>query len=148
MYNQVCEESRKILCGAGLRLEEVEDIASPGLSQVAAWNQSGYTKLNLWRLTDYSKLVYVDADCLVIERSVCRIVRVHDIFEWPHLAVLDSMDELFQRETDFAAAPDVFPPDRFNAGVMVLRPSLEVLKISSVLSGRKGGGGSRVHYQR
>ena len=38
------------------------------------------------------------------------------------------MDELFERDTDFAAAPDVFPPDRFNAGVLVLRPSLEVLE--------------------
>ena len=28
---------------------------------------------------------------------------------------------------DFAAAPDVFPPDRFNAGVMVVAPSSIVL---------------------
>lgn len=28
---------------------------------------------------------------------------------------------------DFAAAPDVFPPDRFNAGVMVVAPSSAVL---------------------
>ena len=38
------------------------------------------------------------------------------------------MDDLFARETDFAAAPDTFPPDRFNAGVLVLRPSLEVFQ--------------------
>lgn len=25
--------------------------------------------------------------------------------------------QLFALETDFAAAPDVFPPDRFNAGI-------------------------------
>ncbi|TYZ64869.1 hypothetical protein PybrP1_010590 [[Pythium] brassicae (nom. inval.)] len=30
--------------------------------------------------------------------------------------------QLFERETSFAAAPDVFPPDRFNAGVLVVRP--------------------------
>lgn len=29
---------------------------------------------------------------------------------------------------DFAAAPDVFPPDKFNAGVMVVVPSLVVLE--------------------
>lgn len=29
---------------------------------------------------------------------------------------------------DFAAAPDVFPPDKFNAGVMVVAPSLVVLE--------------------
>lgn len=36
--------------------------------------------------------------------------------------------QLFKLEVDFAAAPDVFPPDKFNAGVMVLKPSLSVLK--------------------
>ncbi|CAN0329506.1 unnamed protein product, partial [Laminaria digitata] len=35
--------------------------------------------------------------------------------------------QLFDRKVDFAAAPDVFPPDRFNAGVMVVAPSSAVL---------------------
>ena len=65
----VSEESRKTLRGAGLEVKEVADIPSPtGKSDVEAWVQSGYTKLNLWRLTQYSKLVYVDADCLIVER--------------------------------------------------------------------------------
>lgn len=58
---------------------------------------------------------------------------------------------------DFAAAPDVFPPDRFNAGVMVIKPSQKVLedmlaKVDVLPShdggdtgkrrrGRRGGGG-------
>jgi len=71
--HQVCAESRKVLCGAGFQLEEVADIAPPQVSDVAAWNQSGYTKLNLWRLTDYSKMVYVDADCLVTQRFAPRL---------------------------------------------------------------------------
>lgn len=37
-------------------------------------------------------------------------------------------EQLFDREVDFAAAPDVFPPDKFNAGVMVVVPSLLVLE--------------------
>ena len=100
----VSDESRRVLKGAGMRVEEVTPIASPGTSEIAAWNQSGYTKLNLWQLTQYSKLVYVDADCLVVA----------------------SMNDLFERVVDFAAAPDTFPPDRFNAGVLLLRPSLAV----------------------
>ncbi len=32
--------------------------------------------------------------------------------------VLANVDELFRRPA-FAAAPDVFPPDKFNAGVLV-----------------------------
>lgn len=29
---------------------------------------------------------------------------------------------------DFAAAPDVYPPDKFNPGVMVLKPCLAVME--------------------
>lgn len=44
-------------------------------------------------------------------------------------AVLEyQRSQLFDRDVDFAAAPDVFPPDRLNAGVMVLKPSASVLE--------------------
>ena len=48
---------------------------------------------------------------------------------------------------DFAAAPDVFPPDRFNAGVMVVAPSSAVLddmlsKVSELPSYDGGDTGS------
>ncbi len=39
--------------------------------------------------------------------------------------VLHNIDELFNRK-GFAAAPDFFLPDRFNSGVMVLEPSLDI----------------------
>ena len=39
-----------------------------------------------------------------------------------------ALKQLFDRKVSFAAAPDVFPPDRFNPGVMVLTPSLSVLE--------------------
>lgn len=35
--------------------------------------------------------------------------------------------QLFDLDSNFAAAPDVFPPDRFNAGVMVVAPDASVL---------------------
>jgi glycogenin glucosyltransferase len=37
--------------------------------------------------------------------------------------VLQCVDDLFLRP-NMAAAPDVFPPDKFNAGVLVVHPSL------------------------
>ena len=66
------------------------------------WAASEMTKLRLWSLIQFDQLVYVDADCMVLE----------------------SIDELFDKCSDipFAAAPDVFPPDKFNAGVLVLKP--------------------------
>ncbi len=52
-----------------------------------------YTKLHVWNLVEFEKVVYIDADALVLQ----------------------NVDELFSRP-GFAAAPDVFPPDKFNAG--------------------------------
>ncbi|XP_051168804.1 nucleolar and coiled-body phosphoprotein 1 isoform X2 [Leptopilina boulardi] len=59
-----------------------------------------FTKLHCWRLTQYEKCVFVDADALVIRNC----------------------DELFDRE-ELSAAPDVGWPDCFNSGVFVFKPS-------------------------
>ncbi|CAM9478726.1 unnamed protein product [Hapterophycus canaliculatus] len=73
---------------------------------VPSWAEVGYTKIRVWGLVQFDRVVYIDADALV----------------------MGNLDELFNREVDFAAAPDVFPPDKFNAGVMVVKPSLSVLE--------------------
>ncbi|KAJ8926826.1 hypothetical protein NQ314_020676 [Rhamnusium bicolor] len=61
-----------------------------------------FTKLHCWRLTQFEKCVFLDADTLVLENC----------------------DELFERE-ELSAAPDVGWPDCFNSGVFVYRPSNE-----------------------
>lgn len=78
-------------------------IPNPHDTEVEGWVNSGFTKLRLWEQVDFEKLVYVDADCLVLE----------------------PIDELFGRPSP-AFCPDVFPPDKFNAGVIVLEPSASV----------------------
>ena len=89
----------------------VEAIPNPHAAtvHVKGWVNAGFTKLHVWGLVEYERVVYIDADALV----------------------LDSVDELFERPLGdapgaFAAAPDVFPPDRFNAGVLALRPDAAV----------------------
>lgn len=64
------------------------------------------TKFHLWTLTQYSRLVYLDADTLV----------------------LANIDHLFllPEDVEFAAASELGFPDSFNSGVMVLKPSLDV----------------------
>jgi len=59
-----------------------------------------FTKLHCWRLTQYTKCVFLDADTLVLQNC----------------------DELFERE-EFSAAPDPGWPDCFNSGVFVFSPS-------------------------
>lgn len=61
-----------------------------------------FTKLHLWRLTQFRKIVYIDAD----------------------VVALRAPEELFDIEEPFAAAPDVGWPDCFNTGVMVIAPHM------------------------
>ncbi|CAN8095537.1 unnamed protein product [Discula destructiva] len=63
---------------------------------------SAFTKINLWKQTQFRKIVYLDADVVA-----CRAV-----------------DELFDLNHDFSAAPDVGWPDLFNTGVMALTPNM------------------------
>ncbi|KRY37142.1 glycogenin-1 [Trichinella spiralis] len=61
-----------------------------------------FTKLNCWKLTQYKKCVFLDADCLVLQQC-------DDLFDYPELS----------------AAPDIGWPDIFNSGVFVFVPSNE-----------------------
>ncbi|KAF9881211.1 glycogenin [Colletotrichum karsti] len=60
------------------------------------------TKIQLWSLTQFTRLLYLDADTLV----------------------MSPLDHLFALPPDipFAAAPEIGFPDCFNSGVMLLRP--------------------------
>lgn len=64
---------------------------------------STFSKIELWRQTQYSKIVYIDAD----------------------VVSLRAPDELLKLNTHFAAVPDIGWPDCFNTGLMVLRPNMQ-----------------------
>ncbi|TKR80507.1 hypothetical protein L596_014573 [Steinernema carpocapsae] len=64
-----------------------------------------FTKLHCWRLTQYEKCVFLDADTLVVQNS----------------------DELFER-SEFAAVADIGWPDYFNTGVFVFKPSVDTYR--------------------
>lgn len=59
-----------------------------------------FTKIQLWKLTQYKKIVFLDADT------------------YP----LQNIDQLFERPS-FSAAPDAGWPDCFNSGVFVAEPN-------------------------
>ncbi|TID24450.1 glycosyltransferase family 8 protein [Venturia nashicola] len=61
-----------------------------------------FTKIALWRQTQFRKIVYIDSD----------------------VVALRAPDELFDIEAPFAAAPDIGWPDAFNSGVMVISPNM------------------------
>ncbi|XP_077268278.1 glycogenin 1 isoform X2 [Temnothorax americanus] len=74
-----------------------------------------FTKLHCWRLTQYEKCVFVDADTLVLRNC----------------------DELFERE-ELSAAPDVGWPDCFNSGVFVFKPSQQTFASITAFAAAKG----------
>ncbi|VDK47449.1 unnamed protein product [Gongylonema pulchrum] len=59
-----------------------------------------FTKIYCWRLTQYTKCVFLDADCLVLQNA----------------------DELFEHD-ELSAVADIGWPDCFNSGVFVYQPS-------------------------
>jgi glycogenin glucosyltransferase len=63
---------------------------------------STFTKITLWKQTQFRKIVYLDAD----------------------MVALRAPDELFDLSQPFSAAPDIGWPDIFNTGLMVLDPNM------------------------
>ena len=61
-----------------------------------------FTKINVWRLVQFRKIVFLDAD----------------------VVALRAPDELFDIDSPFSAAPDIGWPDAFNTGVMALKPNM------------------------
>jgi alpha-N-acetylglucosamine transferase len=61
------------------------------------------SKLHIFRLTQYQKIIYLDADVLPIR----------------------PLSHLFYIEHEFSAVPDVGWPDIFNSGVLVITPGHE-----------------------
>jgi glycogenin glucosyltransferase len=66
--------------------------------------RSAFTKIHLWNQTQFSKIVYIDAD----------------------VVALRAPEELFALPHPFSAAPDIGWPDLFNTGVMVVTPDPQV----------------------
>ena len=63
---------------------------------------STFTKIELWRQTQFKRIVYMDAD----------------------MVALRAPNELLTLDTQFAAVPDIGWPDIFNSGLMVLNPNM------------------------
>jgi alpha-N-acetylglucosamine transferase len=103
----ISRAARERLAVQGWELRDVEAIANPTPDSLLVFPRFGavFTKLRAWELTEYDRVVLLDADTLVLK----------------------NVDDLFDRP-GFAAGPDFFLPDRFNSGVMVIPPSKETFE--------------------
>ncbi|KAJ1417111.1 Nucleotide-diphospho-sugar transferase [Sesbania bispinosa] len=90
-------KSIKGLKAAGWKIKYIERILSP-FAKKDAYNQWNYSKLRIWQLTMYDKIIFIDSDILVLKN-------LDDFFIYPQLS----------------AAPNELT--LFNSGLMIIEPS-------------------------
>lgn len=118
-------EAEKLLCPAlCTRILPVNEWYPPSktidqnLGKKQAWKRTlddhnpGWTKLRIFGLQQYDTILYIDSDCLVL-KDVAPLLELNKVYT--------------ESEALIAAAPDLLPSDHFNTGVMVVRPSKEVM---------------------
>ncbi|KAG9457926.1 hypothetical protein H6P81_002434 [Aristolochia fimbriata] len=95
--DSITGKSLRALSSAGWKIRRIDRIRSP-FAKRKAYNEWNYSKLRIWQLTDYDKVIFVDADFLVLE----------------------NLDGFFASPELSAAGNDKFI---FNSGIMLVEPS-------------------------
>ncbi|XP_045790878.1 putative UDP-glucuronate:xylan alpha-glucuronosyltransferase 4 [Trifolium pratense] len=91
-------KSIKGLKSAGWKIKRIQRIVNP-FAQKGTYNEWNYSKLRIWQLTMYDKIIFLDSDLLVLKN-------IDHFFSYPQLS----------------AAPNDFT--LFNSGLMVIEPSM------------------------
>jgi alpha-N-acetylglucosamine transferase len=101
----VPSSARERLVDQGWRVRPVDPIPNPHPDVELLYPRFAMTfaKLRAFELVEHDKVVLLDADTIVLR----------------------NVDDLFARPS-IAAASDFFLPDRFNSGVLVLEPSVDL----------------------
>ncbi|XP_038877031.1 putative UDP-glucuronate:xylan alpha-glucuronosyltransferase 5 [Benincasa hispida] len=115
--DSISPNSLQALNAAGWDAMKIDRIRSP-FAEKGSYNEWNYSKLRIWQLTMYEKIVFIDADLLVLKN-------IDQFFGLPQLS---------------AAANNKM---RFNSGVMVVEPSAclfeELMEKSFELKPYNGG---------
>ncbi|CAN6296256.1 unnamed protein product [Urochloa humidicola] len=93
----VSKPALRALSAAGWTPRKIKRIRNPRAAR-GTYNEYNYSKFRLWQLTDYDRVVFVDADILVLRN-------LDALFAFPQLAAVGNDGPLF------------------NSGVMVIEPS-------------------------
>ncbi|XP_065881851.1 putative UDP-glucuronate:xylan alpha-glucuronosyltransferase 3 isoform X2 [Euphorbia lathyris] len=93
----ISEYHRGGLEAAGWKVHTIQRIRNPKAER-DAYNEWNYSKFRLWQLTDYDKIIFIDADLLILRN-------IDFLFEMPEISAIGNNATLF------------------NSGVMVVEPS-------------------------
>ncbi|KAL8229378.1 hypothetical protein R6Q57_014278 [Mikania cordata] len=93
----ITEYHRSGLELAGWKIRTIQRIRNPK-AEKNAYNEWNYSKFRLWQLTDYDKIIFIDADLLILRN-------IDFLFGMPEISATGNNGSLF------------------NSGVMVIEPS-------------------------
>ena len=120
-------ESERIQISYAWELVEIETVLCNFKGQthnngIEKWSKT-CTKFHAWEFTQYQRVIFMDSDLLVISS-------------------IDDVVSLYS-DVDFLAAPESFPPDTFNSGFMVIKPSADgfekLLELNERVGSVEGG---------
>lgn len=94
--SSISSKQRAGLQSAGWKVRTIERIRNPKANQ-NAYNEWNYSKFRLWQLTDYDKIIFIDADLLILRN-------IDFLFAMPEISATQNNASLF------------------NSGVMVIEP--------------------------
>lgn len=120
--NDVTENGKELLKDFDLKFFEVEKIYYEGKGEVlsrykdTSWKM--FTKLNIWRYIEYEKLIYLDADTLVLKN-------IDDLFEYEELSAVNGGSQMLNYSG-------------IEGGILVINPSNETF--NQLIEALKTGG--------
>lgn len=83
----ISEPSRVALRRSGWTLRSIERIRNPR-AEKNSYNEYNYSKFRLWQLTDYDKVIFIDADIIVLRN-------MDILFHFPQMSATGNADHIF-----------------------------------------------------
>ncbi|KAE9615964.1 putative glucuronosyltransferase [Lupinus albus] len=117
--NSIGSESIRGLKAAGWKIKHIELISKPFSKNGSHNNEWNYSKVLIWQLTMYDKIIFLDADVLILDN-------IEELFTYPQLSAASYEQKIF------------------NPGFMLIEPSQcmfenMVQKLNKVQSSYNGG---------
>lgn len=95
--DSISPEKLNALAAAGWELHRIKRIRNPH-AEKGSYNEYNYSKIRLWQLTSYSKILFIDSDVIVLKN-------LDLLFQFPQLSATGNDGVIF------------------NSGVMLIEPS-------------------------
>lgn len=93
----------------GINFQNIIEIQNPNIKDQNHIYHSVFDKLNIFNLTEFDKIVYIDADILVVDN-------IDELFDAPSMSAVNSGGEL----------PNLSHWTQLNSGMLVVKPNKEI----------------------